>query len=138
MTQASLSPDLPGTLGGSPAAPDAVTPPGHASETAIWMVALTSTALVGSALMLLVLLVQDVVTDASLSGFISGIGLIIAVFGIGGVSYALVMARRAGYIELPDVAVSTVAAAVPAGMHEPEQSHSMPKPHSLPLPAGSQ
>lgn len=116
MTQASLSPDLRGALGAPSAPGDTSTRPAVPSEGALWMVALTSSSLVAAAVLLLALLLNNVVVDASLGGFISGIGIVIAALGIGGVSYSLVTARRAGYLVDPaaTAAGSTVA---PAGMH---------------------
>ena len=114
MTQASLSPDLHDALGAPPSGPDAVRP-GIPSESALWMIALTSSSLVLAAVLLLGLLSRSVVRDASLGGFVSGVGIVIAALGVGGVSYALVTARRAGYID--STASPAATTAVPAGMH---------------------
>lgn len=116
MTQASLSPDLPGALGASPSIPGSGTRPGPASEAALWITALSSTGLVVAALLLLGLLMRNVVTDASLGGFVAGIGIVIAVLGVGGVTYALVSARRAGYLQLAEATVTGGSDEVPAGM----------------------
>lgn len=116
MTQASLSPDLQGALGAPPSIRDTSTRPAGTSEGALWMIALMSTGLVVAALLLLGLLLRNVVTDASLGGFVAGIGVVIAALGVGGVSYALVTARRAGYLELAVDSRPSASVAVPVGM----------------------
>ena len=115
VTQASLSPEL----RGDPGTPPSVRQPersGGTSEAALWMVATTSLALVVAAVLLLGLLSRNVVTDASLGGFVTGIGMVIAALGIGGIGYVLVTARRAGYLGEPEI-VAAAASVAPAGMH---------------------
>ena len=120
MTQASLSPDLHGALGATPSLGAVSTRDGSTSEASLWMIALTSSGLVVAALLLLSLLVRNVVSDASMGGFVSGAGIVIAFLGIGGVSYATVTARRAGYLNVAESPAAdrpaATTAAVPAGM----------------------
>jgi hypothetical protein len=121
VTQASLSPDLHGPLGATPSVRNAAPRHGSTSEASLWMIALTSAGLLLAALLLLGLLVRNAVSDASLGGFVSGAGIVIAVLGIGGISFAMVTARRAGYLDaigssLADRTTKTIGV-VPAGMH---------------------
>lgn len=115
MTQASLSPDLHGTRDASSPVREGTTSDPSLDAT-LWMIALTSTSLVVASLLLLGLLMRSVITDAALGGFVSGVGIIIATIGVGGVSYSLVTARRAWTIAVPEAAGSA-SAAVPPGMH---------------------
>lgn len=118
MTQASLSPDLPGALGAVPANPAADVRPGPISEAALWLVALLSSGLVLAAVLLLGLLARNAIADASFGGFVSGIAVMVAALGVGGQAYALVTAKRQGLLgPAPDAAAPTASAAVPDGMH---------------------
>jgi hypothetical protein len=114
VTQASLSPDLPSSVGLRPVGGER---PGIGSEAALWLFGLTSVTLVLASLLLLALLAQDVVADGPLSGFVSATAVAIATIGVAALVYVIATAKRNGYIGAGSVATPDPSLEVPAGMH---------------------
>lgn len=114
MTQASLSPDLPSSVGLRPAGGER---PGIGSEAALWLFGLTSLTLVLASLLLLALLAQDAVADGPLSGFVSATAVAIATIGVAALAYVIATAKRSGYIGAGRLATPDPSLEVPAGMH---------------------
>lgn len=117
MTQAGLSPDLQRALGAPPPMSETEARTDVSSEASLWLIALTSSGLVGAAALLLSLLAGGVAPDASFGGFVSGIAVMIATLGVGAMAYTLVVARRQGLIGADGRVSTGRPAAVPAGMH---------------------
>lgn len=115
MTQASLSPDLNGALGASTSVAD-IRHPGPTAASPLWMIALTSTSLVVASLLLLGLFTRSAIADPAFGGLVAGVGIVVGAIGVGGVSYSLVTARRAGMLTASAPAPTAVSE-VPAGMH---------------------
>jgi hypothetical protein len=116
LTQASLSPDLSGALGASPSTP-AASRTDHTSESSLWVTALTASGLVVAAVLLLGLLSRNVVADASLGGFVSGIAIMIAALGASALAYVLITARRQGLVGSSNAPSEASTHEVPSGMH---------------------
>jgi hypothetical protein len=118
VTQASLSPEFQPPLGASESTRDGQVHPVGTSEAALGIIGLTSSGLLIASVLLLGVLARSILQDASLGGFIAGSSIMIATLGVGGLAYALVTARRAGYFS-PRVDAKPVAAAAlaPEGMH---------------------
>ena len=116
MTQASLSPDLSGAVGASPAA-DAHAQTGRNSESALWVTALAASGLLAASVLLVGVLARSASTDASFGGFVSGVSIMIAAFGVGTLAYVLVTARRQGLLGA-ERSEPSAERAIPSGMHE--------------------
>lgn len=113
MTQASLSPDPPSSVGIRPGGGER---PGVSSEAGLWLFGLTSLTLVLSSLLLLALLAQDAVADAPLYGFISATAVFIASIGVATLVYVVATAKRAGYIRTALAKSSDSTSEVPDGL----------------------
>ena len=116
LTQASLSPDLSGAVGASPAA-DAHAQTGRNSESALWVTALAASGLLAASVLLVGVLARSASTDASFGGFVSGVSIMIAAFGVGTLAYVLVTARRQGLLGA-ERSEPSAERAIPSGMHE--------------------
>ena len=117
VAQASLTPDLLQARPTSPSNEANDVRTGAAPEAALWLLALTATGLVVAAVLLLGLLVQSAVRDASMGGFAFGVAVMIAALGIGALAYVLVAARRAGWLGALEDAPVPAASRTPSGMH---------------------
>jgi hypothetical protein len=117
VAQASLTPDLLQARPTSPSIEANDVRTGAAPEAALWLLALTATGLVVAAVLLLGLLVQSAVRDASMGGFAFGVAVMIAALGIGALAYVLVAARRAGWLGALEDAPVPAASRTPSGMH---------------------
>lgn len=115
MTQASLSPDLDPnlTIGGFENGTGGRA--GMGPEASLWLLALTSLTLVFASLLLLGLVAQSVVTDASLSGFATAMATVSGGLGLVVMGYVLLAARRAGYLKTSD--------GIPARARRPVVAH---------------
>jgi hypothetical protein len=78
----------------------------------LWLFGLTALTLVFASLLLLGLLAQGVVADASASGFVTGIAVVTSILGLAALTYVLTTARRAGYLRSSLDSVSTAASQV--------------------------
>jgi hypothetical protein len=116
LTQASLSPDLSDAVGASPAA-DAHARTGQTFESALWVAALAASGLLVASVLLVGVLARSASTDASFGGFVSGISIMIAAFGVGTLAYVMVTARRQGLLGAKRSRPSAEGA-IPSGMHE--------------------
>ena len=95
MTQASLSPDLPSAV--RTRTTDG-TRPGLSSEAALWLFALTSVALVVASVLLVGLLAQGAISDASIGGFLWATAIVTAAIGLGALAYVGTAAKRSGSV----------------------------------------
>ncbi len=117
VAQASLTPDLLQAQPTNPSIEANDVRTAAEPEATLWLLALTATGLVMAAVLLLGLLVQSTVRDASVGGFALGVAVMIATLGIGALAYVLTAARRAGWLDSLEDAPVPAASPTPSGMH---------------------
>jgi hypothetical protein len=132
VTQARVSSDLHPALPTSSPVQGIHARPGLSSDPALWLIALTASGLVLSAVLLLGLLARNMLRDASIGGFVSAVAIIIATIGIGALAYVLVTAKREGWLNSPDATTSGTAPEVPNGMHVVPATPSRSRPVAQP------